>query len=164
MPTIYDVLGCGGNDLLENIGTSASMIENGWRLNFTYDGIIRNENYKFVESKCVGAKWHGWSDWYDAGTLSAELNGFGEITLGFGNCWDDGNVNVYLDGILKSTAPAGITRKVTKITFDPGSLLTIKDEDGNSVVMLNSVRFSCPGMLKRTKRIKLLNTFCNQCM
>ena len=124
------------------------MVENGWQFNFNYDGTNPSDsNYQLVGRSCVGAKWYGWSHFSQVGTLSAILQGSGEVSLGFGNCWDDGSVNVYLDGALKSTAKAGIKNQAVKFEFTPGSVLSIKDENGNAVIRLNSITFSCTGML-----------------
>ena len=136
------------NDLLTNIdGGTISMIRNGWKFDFTHDGSILSDNYKQVGTKCAkGAKWYGWSDHSHVGTLVAVLKGSGEVTLSFGNCWDSGKVNVYLDTALMATAPADSNNVVKTFSFTPGSVLRIKDEDGNAVVRLNYIQFSCYGM------------------
>ena len=136
------------NDLLTNIdGGTISMIRNGWKFDFTHDGSILSDNYKQVGKKCAkGAKWYGWSDHSHVGTLVAVLKGSGEVTLSFGNCWDSGKVNVYLDTALMATAPAKSNNVVKTFSFTPGSVLRIKDEDGNAVVRLNYIQFSCYGM------------------
>ena len=121
------------------------MMKNGWHFHFTDDGTRPTENYVSVGKHCFGAKWYGWSAHSKVGTLSALLQGSGAVTLNFENCWSDGNVNVYLDGKLKSTAAAGRKRKVVTFSFTPGSILSLKDEHGNAVVMLNSITFDCTG-------------------
>ena len=146
------------NDLLTNInGGTISMIRNGWKFDFTHDGSILSDNYKQVGKKCAkGAKWYGWSDHSHVGTLVAVLKGSGEVTLSFGNCWDSGKVNVYLDTALMATAPPKSNNVVKTFSFTPGSVLRIKDEDGNAVVRLNYIQFSCYGMKHR-----YLNYFLN---
>ena len=125
------------------------MEANGWRFDFTHDGSNWNDNtYKQVGLKCgPQAKWYGWSEHSNGGTLSAILKGSGEVTIEFGNCWQEGNVKLYLDSALISTAPSE-TKSITKsFSFTHGSMLKIKDEDGNAVVSLNSITFNCEGML-----------------
>ena len=126
------------------------MEANGWRFDFTHDGSDRNDNtYKQVGLQCgPQAKWYGWSEHSSVGTLSAILKGSGEVTIDFGNCWQEGNVKLYLDSALISTAPSE-TKSITKsVSFTHGSVLKIKDEDGNAVISLNSITFNCKGMSK----------------
>ena len=111
----------------------------------TYDGSSQTDTYKRVSVKC-SSKWYGWSTHSVVGTLSAVLNGSGEVTMDFGNCWNDGNVNLYLDSKLIATAPEGTPSVNKSFSFTPGSLLEIKDEDGNAVMALNSIAFQCNGM------------------
>ena len=123
------------------------MIDNGWYFDFTHDGTNPSGKYVSVGQNCIGAKWYGWSADSQVGALTAMLQGWGEVTLEYGNCWNQGSVNVYLDGALESTATAGIKDKTVTFAFTSGSILSIKDEDGNSVVMLKAITFSCTGML-----------------
>ena len=132
--------------MLSVIGNTMVMIQNGWQFDFTHDGSIISDNYKKVGQKCgKQAKWFGWSSHSHVGTLSATLKGSGEITLDFGNCWDAGNVKVYLDATLIAAAAAGSKSVSKTFSFTPGSVLKIKDEDGNAVVMINSIQFACYG-------------------
>jgi hypothetical protein len=120
------------------------MASNGWKFDLTHDGFYQTDTYKMAGVKC-SSKWYGWSTHSVVGTLSAVLNGTGEVTIDFGNCWNDGNVNVYLDSKLVATASEN-TQSVNKsFSFTPGSLLEMKDEDGNAVIALNSIAFSCNG-------------------
>ena len=116
------------------------MKENGWQFDFSF-----NSDYlDFVGKKCgEQAKWYGWSSGYQVGTISATLQGTGQVTIDYGNCWDKGTVKLYMDDGVISTAAVG-SRSVKKtISFSPGSVLKLKDEDDNSVISLNSVTFQC---------------------
>ena len=129
------------------IGNKLFMLQHGWQFDFTHDGSIISDNYKYVGTRCGSqAKWYGWSSHSHVGTLSATLQGTGQITLDFGNCWDAGKVKVYLDANLIATASAGRKSVVKTFSFTPGSVLKFKDEDGNAVISLNSISFKCYGM------------------
>ena len=125
------------------------MEANGWRLDFTHAGSVTDYQYERFVLECgPQAKWYGWSAHSSVGTLSTILKGSGEVTVDFGNCWWlDGNVNVYLDSVLMATAPAGAQSVVKSFAFTNGSMLKIKDEGGNAVVGLNSIKFNCDGTL-----------------
>ena len=137
---------CSENNKLSLLGDHSIMSSNGWKFDLTHDGSTQTDTYKSIDEKCgTISKWYGWSSHSFVGTLSTVLNGSGEVTLDFGNCWDDGNVKVYLDSKLVAVATEG-TRSVTKtFSFTPGSLLEIKDEDGNAVILLNDIKFACNG-------------------
>ena len=123
------------------------MIQHGWQFDFTHDGSVLSDNYKNVGKKCGSqAKWYGWSAHSHVGTLSATLKGTGEMTIDFGNCWNEGEVKVYLDAKQVAFANAGSKSVTTTISFTPGSVLKIRDENGNAVIMLNSITFKCYGI------------------
>ena len=116
------------------------MKQNGWQFDFSYN----TGDYNFVATRCgLQAKWIGWSQATQVGTLSATLKGTGQVTVDFGNCWDAGTVKLYLDDNLISTAPVGSKSVVTTLSFTTDSVLKLRDEDGNSVIRLNSITFKC---------------------
>ena len=124
------------------------MSTNGWEFDLTHDGSIQTDTYKSIDEKCgTISKWYGWSSHSFVGTLSAILNGTGKVTLDFGNCWDDGKVKVYLDSKLMAVAGEDDHSVTKTFSFSPGSLLEIKDEDGNAVILLNSIKFACNGKI-----------------
>ena len=121
-------------------------MSHGWKFDFTHDGSIKRKTGNKIGMKCgAKAKWHGWREHFKVRTLSAVLKDSGEVTLDFGNCRNEGNVKVYLDSTLIATAPAGRRSIEKSFAFTPGSVLKIKDEVGNAVLMLNSITFSCRG-------------------
>ena len=124
------------------------MKQNGWQFDFSYDGSTSSDLYKNVITVCGSqAKWYGWSSHTLFGTLSATLQGKGQITLDLGNCGDSGTVNVYLDTNLIASVPAETRSVVTAFSFTSGSVLNVKDENGDSVISLNSINFNCDGMI-----------------
>ena len=140
--------GCEKNSELSAIGNKLFMVQHGWQFDFTHDGSILSDNYKNVGKKCgPQAKWYGWSAHSHVGTLSATLKGSGEVTINFGNCWDQGVVKVYLDANVVGIASVGEKSKQISVSFTPGSVLSFKDESGNAVIMLNSIAFKCYGMI-----------------
>ena len=145
MPSDVIILsGCSENNKLSLLGTQSIMASNGWKFDLTHDGSAQTDTYKRAGVKCR-SKWYGWSTHSFVGTLSAILNGTGEVAMEFGNCWNDGNVNVYLNSKLIATATEGTPSVNKSFSFTPGALLEIKDEDGNAVMALNSITFSCNG-------------------
>ena len=126
------------------------MSTNGWEFDLTHDGSIQTDTYKSIDEKCgTISKWYGWSSHAFVGTISTVLNGTGEVTLDFGNCWDDGNVKVYLNSKLMAVAGEEVHSITKTFSFVPGSLLEIKDQDGNAVILLNSIKFSCNGKIEQ---------------
>ena len=146
--------GCEQNKELSILGSKIFMIQHGWQFDFTHDGSVLSDNYKNVGKKCgPRAKWYGWSAHSHVGTLSATLKGTGELTIDFGNCWDEGQVKIYLDAKLVDYANAGSKSVTTTFSFTPGSVLKIRDETGNAVIMLNSITFKCYGIQHFTSTI-----------
>ena len=140
-------LACSENNKLNLLGDHSIMSANGWNFDLTHDGSTQTDTYKSIDEKCgTISKWYGWSSHAIVGTISAVLNGTGEVTIDFGNCWDDGNVKVYLDSKLITLAGESAHSITKTFPFTPGSLLEIKDENGNAVILLNSIKFSCNGI------------------
>ena len=116
------------------------MKQNGWQFDFTFNA----GDWNAVGTKCgEQAKWYGWSQEEQVGTLSVTLEGTGQVTIDFGNCWDAGTVQLYMNDDVISTAPAGSKSVVKTISFAPDSILKLRDEGVNSVISLNSVTFQC---------------------
>ena len=88
-----------------------------------------------IYTKCGnGQAWFGWKSGNGVGSISTTLTAAsGRGQLSFGNCWDNGNVKVYLDGNEISAADPN-TQKVVEFDFQPGAILMLRDEGGNSVI------------------------------
>ena len=129
------------------LGNTTLMTQHGWQFDFTDNDSNSTDAYKNISTKCGSqAKWYGWSANSTVGTLSVTLQGAGKVRLNFGNCWDNGTVKVYLNDELIATAAVGNKSVVKTFQFTAGSVLKLKDEDGNSVISLNSINFICDGM------------------
>ena len=123
------------------------MKSNGWKFDIQHPNADNNGVGQHCVSNGEKAAWFGWTDGNGVGTLSTTFTGYGEATVDFGNCWNQGNVKLYLDSTLIEAAPVGTKSKVAKFQFTPGTVLKLKDEDGNAVIMLNSVGVNCNGKL-----------------
>ena len=116
------------------------MMSNGWNFDFTAANATDNN----AGNQCaLHKKWFGYSGGDEVGTLSATMKGSGEATIDFGNCWNAGVVNLYLDDTKLATASVGQKSIVFKFSYTHGSVLKLKDEEGNAIVSFNSIRFSC---------------------
>ena len=142
---------CESNDVLMKIGNVSEMRLNGWSIEFDRDGtnpLYQHQKWftSIAKSCTAAAKWFGWSPLNTTGVLKTTLKGHGQFTLDFGNCWNQGTVNVYLNGDAIASAPVGVKTKTKTQSFTPGSVLEIKDEGENSIVSLNSFTVICNGM------------------
>ena len=88
-----------------------------------------------IYTKCGnGQAWFGWKSGNGVGSISTTLTAAsGRGQLSFGNCWDNGNVKVYLDGNEISAAGPN-TQKVVEFDFQAGAILMLRDEGQNSVI------------------------------
>lgn len=112
----------------------------GWTLDFT----DKDMTHSGVSAKCgQGFNWFGWSSGTQVGIASATLKGSGAALLEFGNCWNEGEVNVYVGGIKIATAIANTPRKTVLFPFKNGPKLEVKDENGNAVVQIKSLKVIC---------------------
>ena len=134
------------------------MVSHGWVFDMEYDGSVESGRYRNVGDKGCDSttNWYGWSGGSSDGTLSAVLYGNGEVNMDFGNCWNRGNVKVYLDSVLLATSPKEIKSVVKSFSFTHGSLLEIKEEDG-AVITLNSISISCFGKNGKKLYLKVSN-------
>ena len=136
---------CTENEL-GNFTSPNEMEANGWKLH----NITRDEQYCMLNDpdatiECSADDgWYGWGCESSSGTLSTTLRGSGIITIRYGNCWDGGYVNIYLNNTLMDSAISH-NYKETSIEYEEGAIVKIKDEGANSVIKLISITFSCKG-------------------
>lgn len=102
------------------------------------------------------SSWFGWSEGDDVGTLHAFLRGEGQATVEFSNCWNEGSVNLYVDGHKVASASAG-QEQSAQFKFGHGSIMEMKDEHGNAVMQLNRLAFHCAK--KPAKHVQILGLF-----
>ena len=77
------------------------------------------------------------------GTVSANLQGSGEVRLDFGNCWSSGVVKVYLNSREVANADKNTPSKIVSFSFKDGDLLEMKDTGENSIIAINDISFIC---------------------
>ena len=126
------------------------MKENGWDL----DNIDEERRLVLRGKECNWKLFDGstFSNWlvqtWSTSMISTTFWSKGRANLKFGNCNDQGDVTVLIDGteIGKSTSN-GKTATVS-FNFDEGSNLTIKAE-GQSIIKLFSLKIKC-GKQKQT--------------
>ena len=100
-----------------------------------------------VWSNCgEGKKWYGWNgspgnEIEKTGSISTILPVSGKVRLSFGNCWNSGDVSVYLNGVLKSSAIPNSHHKST-FWFEAGDELKICDEGHNSIIQFDFIELS----------------------
>ena len=101
-------------------------------------------NNAAVAAKCRrGTNWFGWTDSSNVGSVSIKLQGNGEATLDFGNCWDAGEVKVYVDDKEVASAQPNTPSKTVSFNFRDGDILKLRDEGQNSVIAINDITFRC---------------------
>ena len=115
------------------------MANAGWNLELE----TWQNNHGGVAAKCRrGTNWFGWSAHADVGTVSATLQGNGEATLDFGNCWDKGEVKVYLNDWEVASAQENTPSKIVSFNFNDGDILKLIDGGGGrSMFVINA--FKC---------------------
>ena len=100
-----------------------------------------------VWSNCgEGKKWYGWNgspgnEIEKTGSISTILPVSGKVRLSFGNCWNSGDVSVYLNGVLKSSAIPNSHHKST-FWFEAGDELKLCDEGHNSIIQFDFIELS----------------------
>ena len=103
----------------------------------------QNSHAKVAEKCRRGTNWFGWSAHAKVGIVSTTLQGNGKATLDFGNCWDTGEVKVYLNDEVVASAQKNTPSKTVSFNFHDGDILKLRDEGPNSKITINDITFSC---------------------
>ena len=114
------------------------MQSSGWSVSGPFNGI----NTLGGKNKCKSSHFHAYRNGNSVGVVSKIMHGSGSAKLEYGNCWDSGNVNVYLNGKKINSAPKYVQKSVD-FSFSDGDKLEVKDEDGNAVIQLIRLRITC---------------------
>ena len=83
-------------------------------------------NNLWMDTFCGGgSNYYGWSDGDAVGTVtSPALVGSGNVTIEFGNCWNAGNVTLYLnDELIDKAAPNSMQSKT--FSFQSGDVVKV---------------------------------------
>ena len=95
-----------------------------------------------IWSSCgQGKKWYGWELNEKIGSISTIFPVSGKVKISFGNCWNSGDVAVYLNGVLKSSAIPNSHHKSTFL-FEAGDELVIQDEGPNSIIQIENIELT----------------------
>ena len=120
------------------------MKENGWNLDN-----IEEENRLVLRGKqCDRSLFDGstFSNWLVQGwhtsMISTSFWSKGRAALKFGNCNDQGNVTVLIDGTEVGKSKSNGEKTTVSFDFDEGSNLTIHAE-GRSVIKLFGLKIKC---------------------
>lgn len=120
-----------------------------------------NGNYCYMQ-RCGGSQSDGITSFYMhskqqwASTASKRLTGSGRATVSFGNCWTDGKVNVYKNGELQGSALPQTFYNEASFDFVDNDLLEVKDDEGNSITFITSLKI-CTGGASAAGDPHLLN-------
>ena len=129
----------------------------GWSVTGPFNGI----NTLGGKNKCKSSQFHAYRNGNSVGVVSKIMRGSGRARLEYGNCWDSGNVNVYLNGKKINSAPRYIQKSVG-FSFSDGDKLEVKDEDGNAVIQLIRLSITCSTNFLPGRSIVQLHFFlCN---
>ena len=119
------------------------MRENGWDL----QNIHAKKRLVMTEEACWNLldtiDKHKWmvQQWATS-SISTSFWSEGKATLEFGNCFNEGQVTVFLDG--REIGNSSLSKDSTIVTFNvaDGSILTIKTDD-RSIIRLFDLRLEC---------------------
>lgn len=114
------------------------METNGWVFDVEYSMNIQNSQF---HEQCGGDKWYGWSH-PGVGSVTMVLVGSGEVTLSYGNCFNQGIVSVLLNDKLISSANANVKTVLASFTFSNGDVLKLTEEP-TAIIKLNSIEVKC---------------------
>jgi len=118
--------------------TQQRMQEQGWEFD-RLDGISNVAGYY----KCDLRSFHAYATELLTGIVSKRFTYSGKAILTYGNCWNDGKTNVYLDGKLIGSAKPQSVSETIEFDFHSGTLLELKDEEGNAVISITSLEIKC---------------------
>lgn len=145
---------CDANTLNADTSSKASLGNEGWTFDFTKgEGTQSSWDASRPDGglygNCGGAtNWFGMSKGALVGTLtSPTLQGCGTATVEFGNCWNAGSVNLYLNGEHIDTAETdgalGGPTQLKSFSFQDGDYIQLKDEGSNSAIRFKSFSIQC---------------------
>ena len=123
------------DEKLKDLSSAEAMKLNGWRINTKYS---MNSKYR---SRCGDETWYGYNYGYSVGSAQASFEGTGTAKLSYGNCYQKGQVLVYLNNEEISRATASESKKEVTFNYSKGDTLLIK-EVNIGIIKLNSLDLS----------------------
>lgn len=85
------------------------------------------------EKRCFASGYTGYTNGDNVGGIKFTLKGSGVATLNYGNCWDKGNVKLYINGAYQAKASKKQNKVDYKFAFTKGDVIELKDEDGYDI-------------------------------
>ena len=131
---------CDSLSKLSDIVGSQSEIIPGWTNDGLDAGPWRLPKWDYVWEVCgKDEAWYGWKLNSGVGSISTTFTAYGNAELSFGNCWASGTVKVYLDEIEIASADP-VKHKTVTFDFQPGAVLSIRDEGANSIIQISKFK------------------------
>ena len=123
------------DEKLEDLSSAEVMRSNGWRINASYS---MDSKYR---ARCGGKTWYGYNYGMLVGSAEVTFQGSGTAKLSYGNCYPQGQVIVYLNGVEISRAAASSSMKDVTFNYEKYDTLVIK-ELNIGIIKLNSLELS----------------------
>lgn len=122
-----------------------AMVASGW----TSTSMVRHHHTGVGNHDAAGAvcnngdsNWWGWRNGAGVGQMEIDSPVTSTATIDFGNCWNQGEVKVYVDGREVGSAAVGVGSEVVSFAVKKGERISVRDEGANSVMRLNSLTFA----------------------
>lgn len=122
------------DEKLENLSSAEVMRSNGWRINASYS---MDSKYR---ARCGGKTWYGYNYGMLVGSAEVTFQGSGTAKLSYGNCYPQGQVIVYLNGVEISRAATSSMKEVT-FHYEKDDTLVIQ-ELNIGIIKLNSLELN----------------------
>ena len=110
------------------------MTDFGW----TLTGIDAINNLK-GQNQCSRTSFHSYQRGAGSGILEYTFSESASIELKVGDCWNQGNVAVYINGAEIARIPP-FTMEVLTRDVNSGDRVEVKDEDGNAVMQVEYIK------------------------
>lgn len=129
------------NAAAADFSSKQAMEAGGWSFNW-------DDTYTFRPNPatyCAGvpaASYCGFRSGQLNGGVHLRLVGGGTATVGWGNSWMRGRVELQLNGKVVATAGPRSIAETTEVAFQDGDYLTLVEKD-IAVIVINSLQFSC---------------------
>ena len=121
------------------------MQNNGWIFENLTDEMSLCMPFKSNVPKVCGGSlgWYGWGCGSKKGSISTVLRGSGTAQLHYGNCWNEGEVDVYLNGTKILSSDSDSTQ-VNSFDYRDGEKLEITEVD-TGIIQIRNITFKCKG-------------------
>ena len=133
--TKKDMLESNIDEKLEDLSSAEVMRSNGWVIDASYS---MDSKYR---ARCGGKTWYGYNYGKYVGSVQAKFKGSGTAKLSYGNCYPQGQVIVYLNGVEINRAAASNSIQEVTFNYEKDDTLVIK-ELNIGIVKLNSLELS----------------------